>query len=49
MIKYPLCNRKKTTSIEVAHISVDSIRLDIIDEPFSEVQKIIEKDNLSIR
>ena len=32
----------KITSIETTDISVDSIRLDIIDEPFAEVQKIID-------
>lgn len=32
----------KTTSIETSDISVDSIRLDIIDEPLDEVQKIID-------
>lgn len=32
----------KTTSIETSDISVDSIRLDIIDEPLAEVQKIID-------
>ena len=32
----------KTTSIETTDISVDSIRLDIIDESASEVQKIID-------
>lgn len=32
----------KTTSIETYDISVDSIRLDIIDEPLVEVQKIID-------
>ena len=32
----------KTTSIETADIPVDSIRLDIIDEPLAEAQKIID-------
>ncbi|MBQ8298554.1 MAG: U32 family peptidase [Clostridia bacterium] len=32
----------KTTSIETSDLNVDSIRLDIIDEPLSEVQKIVD-------